>query len=817
MRSWGNMGKRKGEKQMAQKSSGSPVLKIGDMASLDVAFSEFDFEELERSIKRFQTEPMIKRIFEKEQNLKKFIAQNENELSSVEEAAVVDTVASAEQLALLHREITTCENELSSFEEEIRSYRSQLMETHKEMRTLRGRTMTVAQQFTNRRDLGVRLAEIQQKLHIPDSLLNSISTGEINAQYMVNLRTLEQHITYIKEYGLLDSAVTRAEVWPKIEDAVNKVSTRLQVFISKRLQQLQVENTNIGLVQQAIASSCGFANFFVGQHSEAHYLTICAEYKETISRVYYAHFRTYLKDIQKVEEQNTAKGLKKPAMELIIPKDFFDVKKGKENTEKKFFSTDIFSQAATQVKLLGKKEFDVELKDRIYCLCAVEVIESQLFLDPSILEKGKHAFTWCDTVIQALVKVANQMATEKKFVSVFFTGGPSRTCDDVIEGAFARVMGMLGEVLRKGLEEYPNDICGALIVARGIDVISTYFTQHPEVSNAFMDASFKEWMELLKNRILHLLSVNLRTVKEINLVPLQPHRFHFKHTVVEAIASDSALAAQLVIHTVVQRYASFSGDIHFLNTLQVRHSRVPMPDMSLSPSQSGSEPLSPGSPPVTRRPIYEDYIQTSLRTILLEMRKCITSLARRHTNVMLQNIFYINNYSGIMDTWAEYGLPSDLPDTSEVAKAQSEVIEQFVLLEFQSSLFGKIYEFVQKYQPLVQIVREDVDPATMTAVFSANQEVVNSQEMQTLVIGFHKSWQQGLQQLHEAAGKYFSKANVATQVLRVFFVKILQSNLRMRSLALSCFSNPPFRSKLVSNQNLVHEMSGKYTMQLDEQ
>jgi hypothetical protein len=624
---------------------------------------------------------------------------------------------------------------------------------------------------------------------------------------MDNLRTLEQHITYIKEYGLLDSNATRAEVWPKIEDAVAKVSTRLQVHISKRLQQLQVENTNIGLVQQAIASSCGFANFFVGQHSEEMYAAICSEYKETMSKVYLVHAKSHMKELQKIEGANTSRGLKKPEMHVIIPKDFFDVKKGKESGEKKF-SLDKLTGMANQIKTLGRKGFDIELKDRTHSLCAVEVVKGQIFLDPSILDKGKQTHTWCDTLLQALFRVANQMITEKTFVSAFFEGSNKK--EDLIAGAFGKAFAFLSEFLRKALDEYPLDVCGAIIAARGIDIVETYFsTNHDVVGNRYIDTQLKEWSEILKNRVLHLMSVNLRTVKDINLVPLQPHRFHIKHTIVEAIGTDAALAAQLTLHSVVLRYAEFSADIHALNTMQIKYSRVAPVEVSSPPGTTTT---------FVRRPIFEDYIQTSLSTILLEMRKLITSLARRHANVTLQNIFYITNYSGVLETWNEGGVPGDVSDYTEVTRIQAEIVDQFVLQEFQSSMFGKILDFVNKYEPLVQLVKdtgESTEGGAAAAIYQANQEIVNAQEMQTLVMNFHKSWQQGLAALHEAVGKYFSSPSITTTVLRAFFLRILDVNQRMRVLILSCFANPPFRSKLVSNQNIMHEITARYVIQME--
>eukprot|EP00760_Papus_ankaliazontas_P013451 PhM_4_TR15728/c0_g1_i1/m.88208/K20298/VPS52; vacuolar protein sorting-associated protein 52 len=807
-----------------------------DLQGFDLTSTELDVDDLEACIERFKVDPRIHAILEKETNLRVFIDQNEDALSVAQEEQIQRTVASAEGLAHLHKEIATCESILGEFEEEIRGFRASLSDTAREMRTLRGRTMTVAQQSNNRRELAVRLADIQEKLHVPESLLTTLATGDINASYMDNLRQLEQHIRYIKEYGLLESCQAREEVWPQIEQAVTTVSSRLQVHISRRLQQLQVENTNIGIVQQTIASSCAFANYFVGQYAADSYRAICGDYKDTMGRVYLSHTKAHLKELQKYQSSNTTRGLKKPEMSYIVPKDFFDVKKGKENSEKKFSLEKFTSAAATRIRTLGKEGFDLELKDRLFSLVGVDGVEGQLFVDPSVLEQGRAYHTWCDTLVQCFIRVANRMMTERLFEKDFFqaTSVENSTWRDILEGVFTRSFLLLGDTLRKELDDHPMDICGAVIVARGLDIVRTYFTHSSDDDPPpALLSQLNDWSEVLKSRVMHLFSVNLRTVKDLNLVPLQPHRFHFKHSVVEAIASDAALAQTLQMHPVVRRYAEFSGEMHFLNTMPVRYSRVPAPDPTgkqTPTSPSGASPLMMRDP--NKRTVFEDYIQTALSTTLIEMRRLITSLSKRHANATLQTIFLINNYNGVLDTWSHGGCPMDVPDYVEVQKVLYDLVNAFVDQEFSSCAFGRFFDFVVKYEPLVtpipsgleddgglddaqqQALSQQADPATTTdqtatsATYHANQEIVNAHEMQTLVLHLHKSWQATLGQLHESVGKYFgAESGVTTVVLRSFFLKTLELNQRLRKLVFNCFSNPPFRSKLLSNQTLVHEMS----------
>lgn len=122
------------------------------------------------------------------------------------------------------------------------------------------------------------------------------------------------------------------------------------------------------------------------------------------------------------------------------------------------------------------------------------------------------------------------------------------------------------------------------------------------------------------------------------------------------------------------------------------------------------------------------------------------------------------------------------------------------------------------FQRFINFITRSESVISKSAAIEENRAKINTGEMELLAKEFGARWKEGLRHVSTDVLQYFSNFKTGSEILKKVFTQIVTYNARFYNLCTACFSggNAPFRPHLVSQTEILREISSKYIVFKDE-
>lgn len=182
-----------------------------------------------------------------------------------------------------------------------------------------------------------------------------------------------------------------------------------------------------------------------------------------------------------------------------------------------------------------------------------------------------------------------------------------------------------------------------------------------------------------------------------------------------------------------------------------------------------------------------------MEKLFVQLSQKFTGTTQKETQKM-QIVFLLNAYDNVLTTYGQNNV-QDNADFKKFQQLLDENVKKYTETEL-GECFGKLISFVNTTEPLV----------SKTENQNKNRARVNVVEMETVAKDFEKNWKDGLVFLHSNVTRNFAHLKTGMYILREIFKTLLVYYTKFNNLVHACFTNPPFRTSLIGEQKIMHEI-----------
>eukprot|EP01059_Diplonema_ambulator_P032289 TRINITY_DN6273_c0_g1_i1.p1 TRINITY_DN6273_c0_g1~~TRINITY_DN6273_c0_g1_i1.p1 ORF type:complete len:889 (+),score=245.62 TRINITY_DN6273_c0_g1_i1:40-2667(+) len=794
---------------------------------LNIAAEELDLsneaweEDLEKCIKMLNEDIVLAEVVNQGTNLQKYAAEKESALLEKEAASIEDHIQNADKFARLHTEISRCEDMIETVRSVVSGFRDHLGSITGDIKSLQQRSAEITEKIKNREDALLYLSPILQKIDVitpewiksventpieaPDGKHNPEKQREVDAAFLQAVRQLDEKINFLSEDPYLEGSLMQKQLYPQLLGAAAKICTKLHAFLSSKMESFK-EETNIVIQQQALAHRCSFAFRFLKQYNPSAADSIVDDYVDMINKVYSKTMRKAYQDVAKPEVKIT-----KP--ELIVPKEFFDPKKGVETGGKKLFG----KLSGVGATIASREKVSIPFPERLLILTAIIPDGDQLVVDPSIAMGQTR--TYVEDFVRINSCLINTAVHEASFISEYFSF-PAARRETILSNVFDKGYTYVKEKTAEILSSATNDILGVLLLLRISECLFSHLLPNKEDSGSGIQSSLvtsrasshpgtmgesialrsqnrtfrppgflvghlkdqqaRLWMmygDCVQSQI-----NSVREAAEINFAKIKA-----PNKPVADLLHDASLSQHVVAHSTVKRYAGLVCDLHTVNTIPMIGSRV-----------SGAQGSSL---------IFSDSVVAELAILRNEMIRLITVLSRRHTLPALVSICEISNFAHVLEVFGERGVARDTCEDIQVFEST---------LKSRVEVFA-IQELKQFYGPMTDLVKRSTEllrKAETDDMYAANRMVIDADAITTAVNTFHAEWEATFDSIATMAAQYFRKPFASQYVLKAMFTKVLEMNESLKHVVHNMWPNPLCGPKLISKEVIKHHVLTKLNISL---
>ncbi|EGG20365.1 DNAJ heat shock N-terminal domain-containing protein [Cavenderia fasciculata] len=214
--------------------------------------------------------------------------------------SVIDTyLEQSSQLVQLHNVIQENDKILASIEEVFQSFDDELHDLIKDMPDTHVTTMLVSQSLENRMKTRDAVSAIVKRIVIPPSLINSITSDDINEEYVQNIQLLTKRVENLEDLMGIQAKFGE-DIAFEIDLLKKKACYSVRDFLLKLIIGLRKPRTNVQILQQSKLFKYSALNQFIYDNSPSFAVEIKNLYLETVSRIFISYFKNYGGSLSKV-------------------------------------------------------------------------------------------------------------------------------------------------------------------------------------------------------------------------------------------------------------------------------------------------------------------------------------------------------------------------------------------------------------------------------------------------------------------------------------------------------------------------------------
>jgi hypothetical protein len=228
------------------------------------------------------------------------------ELRSLQNDAAFDYLKIESETYELLGEIENSDNILSELESVLKNFRDGLSDVKNEMTFLQEKSLNMNVSLNNRKNLSKTFASFIENVMLEPRLIDEILAGDIDDNYVDNIKRLCKKLEYIKKYNLMDNLCVR-EIEPELTKLKIKACERIRAFILDEVSMLKKPKTNIQLIQQNRLIKYKMLLLFLKDHNQPIFFEIVQVYSDTLNKIYNHNLSLYINELNKLVETRFTK------------------------------------------------------------------------------------------------------------------------------------------------------------------------------------------------------------------------------------------------------------------------------------------------------------------------------------------------------------------------------------------------------------------------------------------------------------------------------------------------------------------------------
>ncbi|XP_064616275.1 vacuolar protein sorting-associated protein 52 homolog [Liolophura sinensis] len=485
-------------------------LNLGD---LDLTSEDFLLEEVDVHIQQNLEDEIVQEALKTGVDLRQYSKQVEADLLEVENASIQDYIKEGQNIASLHKQISSCDTILERMEQMLNGFQGDLSSISNEIQTLQEQSIAMNVKLKNRQAVRGELSQFVDEMVVPDSMINNILECPVTErEFLEQLHELNHKINFVKEQSFKD-ARSCGDVKDILEKLKIKAISKIREFLLQKIYQFRKPMTNYQIPQNAMLKFRFFNEFLIS--NERHTAReIRDEYVDTMSKVYFSYFKSYLSRLMKLQYEE-------------VP-DKEDLMAVEDTARKGFFSSKPSLKNRSTIFTLGHRG---------------SVLTSDLeapIVVPHAAQKSDQRYTFESLFRSLHYALLDNSCREYLFIVDFFIVSGSAAQD-----LFNVVMGKTLTLFMKQMETYINDCFDSIALFLCIHIIYRYQVIMQKRNVPALERYWETLQDILWPRFEYIFQLNIQSVRDCN-----PQRL-----------------GQIDVrpHYITRRYAEFSAAIVGIN------------------------------------------------------------------------------------------------------------------------------------------------------------------------------------------------------------------------------------------------------------
>ncbi|CAG0894212.1 unnamed protein product [Cyprideis torosa] len=476
-----------------------------------------DFQSVRQNIDN----AVIQEALERGLDLRNYCEEIDKELEEAENGCIDDYLSEASNLASLHNQMKTCDGMLAKMESLLREFHQSLSTISEDIQALQQESAGMNYRLKNRQTVRGRLSQAVDELIIPDHMINVILDSPVTEkEFMEELLVLDQKIVFVREQSFKDARAAQ-DVREVLEKLKLKAVAKIREFLLEKTYQFRKPLANYQVPQSALLKHKFFTKFLMSNEPRIAE-EIRGEYVETLSKMYYSYFKTYLSRTQRLLSD-----------EVATKDDLLGAEEVSQKSTVSFFSTARHTACRSAIFSLGKR---------------AEVLTSDLeasAIVPHFSQSKDQKYSYEVLIRSQLYVLVDNACREFIFLSDFFlvTGGQAF---DLFFSVMAKSLGLY----QTHMETVARDCWDSIALYLAIHLIYRYRLLCHKRAVLVLDVFFETLLKILWPRFEYVVNVNIQSLGELEIA---------KQPLVPLGEND------LRPHYISRRLAEFVGGISWLN------------------------------------------------------------------------------------------------------------------------------------------------------------------------------------------------------------------------------------------------------------
>ena len=224
-------------------------------------------------------------------DLRQYAKDIEGDLRKVERESIADYVHESENLAQLHMQIRSCDEQLEGMEHVLAGFQAGLGKVCEEIKGLQQRASELSVKGRNRKDANERLAALVDRMAVSPSLIYTITEAEVNEAYIEHVLSLKKKLQSVDTAGEKPSG--SVNVRTVLDNLKWKAVEKSRAFLLQKIYALGRPKTNFQILQNNVLLRFKYLLEFLRLHQPSVYEEVRGEYIQTMSEVYSSLFKVH--------------------------------------------------------------------------------------------------------------------------------------------------------------------------------------------------------------------------------------------------------------------------------------------------------------------------------------------------------------------------------------------------------------------------------------------------------------------------------------------------------------------------------------------
>ncbi|KAK2718942.1 vacuolar protein sorting-associated protein 52 homolog isoform X3 [Artemia franciscana] len=446
-------------------------------------------------------------------DIREFSTRTGVALEKAESESIQEYLHECENIIKLHEQISECDNVLENLETLLTSFQEKLGSISSEIMNIQRQSINISVKLGNRQAVKGELTQFLDELLVSKSLVNYICEAPATKpEFIESLKILDSKIAFAKEQKFRESTAFK-----DVQDVLNmlktKALTKIREYLLQKIQQFKKPMTNYQIPQNELLKQKFFYQFIMCHQRELA-AEVRSEYFDTISKMYYSYYSTYLRRLMRLQFG-----------EAVTKEDLLGIE---ENVNRGFFSKPSLKQKST-VFTVGSRG-DVLTSD----------LEAPIIL-PHAAQKAEIHYTFEALFRSMQFCLLDNSCREYLFITEFFCiQGPTA------QEYFMEAMGKTLQAYKKLLEDYIPNAFDSIALFLCIHLVYRYKMLCHKRAVPSLDKYWDSLHQLLWLRFEHVMQLNIQSVRDFPTP---------KHATVEVRP-----------HYVVRRFAEFSAALESIDS-----------------------------------------------------------------------------------------------------------------------------------------------------------------------------------------------------------------------------------------------------------